>query len=143
MLCEVLGVHTRRPCFRPAVPLPPCPRKIGRVPSQAAAAHTVVGRTETSLGFIERAQAGPLSAKADGKPPALPPISNRLRTKTIEADLMSRHVPLLRWTRRSRIFGNRPRDSSMLKFDDPNCNLQNTQFGRRGSRGPTVANQES
>ncbi len=39
------------------------------------------------------------SAKADGKPPAPSPVSDRLRaTKMIEADLMSRHVPLLRWT---------------------------------------------
>ncbi len=80
--------------------LPPCPRKIRPTSSQATAAHAFVGRTETSLDFIERAQAEPLSAKADGKPPALPPppISSRLRAKTIEADLMSRHVPLLRWT---------------------------------------------
>ena len=57
------------------------------------------GPAETSLGFIERARAGPLSAKADGKPPALSPVSNRLRAKMTKADLMSRHVPLLRWTR--------------------------------------------
>ena len=68
--------------------------------SQATAALAFVGRTETSLGFIERAQAGPLSAKADGKPPALSPASNKPRAKMIEADLMSRHVPLLRWTQR-------------------------------------------
>ena len=48
-------------------------------------------------------QAGPLplSAKADGKPPALSPTSNRLCTKIIKVDLMSRHVPsVLRWTQR-------------------------------------------
>ena len=76
-------------------------RKIGRYLIEVChqvAAHAFIGRTETSLGFIERAQAGPLSAKAGGKPLALSPISNRLRAKTIEADLMSRHVPLLRWT---------------------------------------------
>ena len=48
--------------------------------------------------MLIRTQAEPLSAKADGKPPALSPISNRLRAKKTEADLMSRHVPLLRWT---------------------------------------------
>ena len=56
------------------------------------------GPAETSLGFIERARAGPLSAKADGKPPVLSPVSNRLRAKMIKADLMSRHVPSLQWT---------------------------------------------
>ena len=62
------------------------------------ATHTFVGRTEISLGFIGRAQTKPLSAKTDGKPLALSPISNRLRAKTIKTDLMLRHVPLLRWT---------------------------------------------
>ena len=51
-----------------------------------------------SPSMLIRAQAGPLGAKVDGKPPALSPVSNRLRAKTTEADLMSRHVPLLRWT---------------------------------------------
>ena len=55
------------------------------------------------LSWLHRARGrpGPLSAKADGKPAALSPISNRLREKTSETDLMSRHVPLLRWTRYS------------------------------------------
>jgi len=38
------------------------------------AAHAIAIRTETSLDFIERAQAGPLRAKAERKPPALSPI---------------------------------------------------------------------
>ena len=38
--------------------------KHGTRPGQAAAAHVFVGQTETFLGFIGRAQAGPLSAKA-------------------------------------------------------------------------------
>ena len=79
----------------------PSAKKAGHIQvnaSQATAANTFVGRTETSLGFIGRAQAGPLSAKADGKPPALSPVSNGLRAKMIEADFMSCHVPLLRWT---------------------------------------------
>ena len=54
---------------------------MGHTPSQAAAAHTFVGRTETSLGFIGHAQTGPLSAKADGKPPALSPVSDKLRAR--------------------------------------------------------------
>ncbi len=86
--CSIRRRSERWPRFRPAAPLPPYPRKMGRTPSRAAAAHPFVG-------FIERAQAGPLSAKVDGKPPALSSVSNRLRAKTIEADLMSRHVPLL------------------------------------------------
>ena len=40
------------------------------------------------------------SAKADGKPPAPSPVRDRPRAKLIKADLMSRHVPLLRWTQK-------------------------------------------
>ena len=49
--------------------------------------------------MLIRAHVEPLSAKADGKPPVLSSVSDRLCAKMIEADLMSRHVPLLRWSR--------------------------------------------
>ena len=36
----------------------------------------------------------------------------------------------MRGARRSRVFGNRPRDKSMLNPDAPNCNPRNAEIGR-------------
>ena len=70
----------------------------GGTPSLATSLHISLLDAPRRLLVPLSAQARPLSAKPDGKPPALSPISDGLRAKMIKADVMSRHEPLSRWT---------------------------------------------
>ena len=89
--------------------------------------------TNRDLSWLHWARAaGPLSAKAAGKPPSPSSISTRLRAKMIEADPMSRHVPLLRWTRLCRGCGGMLEEGRHLrKMQIETCGSARAQPARR------------
>ncbi len=70
-------------------------------------------------------------------------LRHRIRMEKLRIPSLDRHAGLFRSSPEAR----RPpfadlrkpvRDRSMPDGRDPDCNLQNTQLGQRGSRGPTV-----
>lgn len=78
-------------------------------------------------------------SKAAASPPARPSILAKNATasgwRSSESCLLIVMMPSsararMRGARRSRVFGNRPRDKSMLNPDAPNCNPRNAEIGR-------------